>query len=171
MFKLIPVCLLVVTLVLSGIPNTTGQVTESYAERLIKCIKGTGEYRVKPAFFALATKRHLLTGNSVMKFDNVEINIGQGYDPSTSIFTAPEPGVYAFAVSFIKGNINYNVELDLMKNKDVIARGHADKTPWAPGSIQAIISLKSGDQIFIRQPRSKAAIWGKKYSMFTGHMI
>ena len=171
MFKLIPVCLLVVTLVLFGIPNTTGEVTESYAERLIKCIKGTREYRVKPAFFALATKGHLLTGNSVMKFDNVETNIGHGYDPSTGIFTAPEPGVYAFSVSFIKGNIKYNVELDLMKNKDVIARGHADIIPWATGSIQVIISLKRGDQIFLRQPRPKAVIWGQKYSMFTGHMI
>ena len=106
-----------------------------------------------------------------MKFDNVETNIGHGYDPSTGIFTAPEPGVYAFSVSFIKGNINYNVELDLMKNNDVIARGHADITQWTPGSIQAIISLKRGDHIFIQQPRPTALIWGEKYSMFTGHMI
>ena len=106
-----------------------------------------------------------------MKFGNVETNIGHGYDPSTGIFTAPEPGVYAFSVSFIKGYFNYNVEMNLMKNNDLIARGHADITPWATASIQAIISLKRGDQIFIRQPLQKAVIWGEKYSMFTGHMI
>ena len=106
-----------------------------------------------------------------MKFDNVEINIGHRYNPSTGIFTASEPGVYQFAVSFLKGHIDYNVELDLMKNKDVIARGHSNIIQWATGSIQVIISLKRGDQIFLRQPRPKAVIWGDKYSMFTGHMI
>jgi hypothetical protein len=106
-----------------------------------------------------------------MKFDDVETNIGHGYDPSTGIFTAPEPGVYAFSVSFIKGSTNYNVELNLMKNNDLIARGHADIIPWATASIQVIISLKRGDQIFIRQPLQRAVIWGEKYSMFTGHMI
>jgi len=101
----------------------------------------------------------------------VETNIGNGYDPSTGVFTAPEPGVYAFSADFIKGNINYNIELNLMKNNGVIARGHADATPWSPGSIQVLISLKKGDQISIRQPRPRAVVWGEKYSMFTGHMI
>ena len=101
----------------------------------------------------------------------METNIGNGYDPSTGVFTAPEPGVYALSANFIKGNINYVVELNLMKNNDVIARGHADASKWSSGSIQVIISLKKGDQISIRQPRHMAVVVGKKYSMFTGHMI
>ena len=106
-----------------------------------------------------------------MKFDHVETNIGHGYDPSSGMFTAPEPGVYAFSVNFVKGRVNYNVELNLMKNNEVIARGHSTVIPWSPGSIQVIISLNRGDQIFIRQPRSKALVGGNRYSMFTGHMI
>jgi len=101
----------------------------------------------------------------------VETNIGNGYNPSTGVFTAPEPGVYAFSVNFIKSSIKYVVELDLMKNNDVIARGHADASPWSSGSIQIIISLKKGDQISIRQPRPKVFVWGNKYCIFTGHMI
>ena len=101
----------------------------------------------------------------------MEINIGNGYDPSTGIFTAHEPGVYAFSANFIKSSIDYSIELNLMKNKDIIARGHSGRAAWATGFIQSIISLKKGDQVYIRQPREKAVVWGEKYCTFTGHMI
>jgi hypothetical protein len=47
--------------------------------------------RLQPAFFAsLAKHPYTLTGiNDVVKFDDVRINRGQGYNPSTGVFTAP----------------------------------------------------------------------------------
>ncbi|XP_022300645.2 uncharacterized protein LOC111108853 [Crassostrea virginica] len=44
--------------------------------------------------------------NTALKFDNVRLNKGGGYDPNTGIFTAPEDGVYSFAWSFLSNNGN-----------------------------------------------------------------
>jgi hypothetical protein len=45
---------------------------------------------------------YTLTGiNSVVKFEDVRVNRGHGYNPSTGVFTAPRTGLY----HYIHGNI------------------------------------------------------------------
>ncbi|VDI16147.1 Hypothetical predicted protein [Mytilus galloprovincialis] len=49
------------------------------------------------AFSSLLTKKQSLALNDVIKFDKIVTNIGNSYNPSTGIFTAPVAEVYQFS--------------------------------------------------------------------------
>lgn len=55
------------------------------------------------AFHARLGPGHLrnVPVNTTMKYGIVLLNKGEGYNPNTGIFTAPEDGVYSFAWSFL----------------------------------------------------------------------
>lgn len=111
-----------------------------------------------------------LGSNVIVKFNTVLTNIRNGFNVKTGVFTAPENGVYELAANFISGNTNW-LELDLMKNNDLIVRGHAALDTSTAGSLQAILRLKKGDTIYILHPRSSGVLHGMNYSMFSGHLI
>uniref|UniRef100_A0A8W8LVZ6 C1q domain-containing protein n=1 Tax=Magallana gigas TaxID=29159 RepID=A0A8W8LVZ6_MAGGI len=55
--------------------------------------------------FHASLKNHLrnVPVNTIIKFEKVHLNKGNGYDPATGVFIAPEDGVYSFAWSFVTG--------------------------------------------------------------------
>lgn len=58
------------------------QITETCG-----CILG---YNENVAFHAYVARNTPFSGNDILKFDNVDINIGNNYDLSTGKFTAPK---------------------------------------------------------------------------------
>jgi hypothetical protein len=55
---------------------------------------------ISSEFEFLCLKKHpfILKGfNDVVTFDDVRVNRGQGYNPSTGVFTAPRKGLYHFS--------------------------------------------------------------------------
>lgn len=67
------------------------------------------------AFHAyLKSTLHNITPNTTITFESVHLNKGDGYDPASGIFTAPEDGVYSFAWSFLsKKGVRYILLLSL----------------------------------------------------------
>ena len=67
--------------------NTYGNRTTC----ILYCALSVSDCRLQPAFFA-SLKKHPYTSagaNAVIKFEDVRVNRGKGYDPSTGVFTAP----------------------------------------------------------------------------------
>lgn len=121
---------------------------------------------------ATLTRRETeLTSNSVVKFDAIITNVGSGYDSSSGLFTVPRKGTYLFAVNFVSGVSTHWLELNLLKNNNLIVKSHADATPWSSGSLQVILELEEGDQISIKHPKPKGFILGHRYSMFSDHFL
>ncbi|VDI11503.1 Hypothetical predicted protein [Mytilus galloprovincialis] len=141
----------------------------------LKCQSGqsnNGELQLKkPAFLATLSKSVNLGQNHVLKFDSIKTNIGDGYDASSGVFTAPRKGTYEFAVNFITSNKDEWLELDLIKNNNMVVRGHAAFDKHTSGSLQAILELKKGDRIYINHPRGSGLLHGEHYTMFSGHYI
>ncbi|XP_071167884.1 cerebellin-2-like [Mytilus edulis] len=133
----------------------------------------SGGISEKPAFLATLTPREVaLKSGSVVKFDSILTNIGNGYNANSGVFTAPRKGTYQFAVSFVSGHRNNEwLELTLAKNNNRLVRGHAALDPFASGSLQATLALEKGDRISIIQPRPSGHVLGENYSMFSGHLI
>ncbi|XP_071128082.1 complement C1q tumor necrosis factor-related protein 3-like isoform X1 [Mytilus edulis] len=136
----------------------------------VKCQKSVSKPSLQPTFFATLTKTVSLGSNAVLKFDRVVTNIGNGYDPKSGVFTVGKSGLYEFAANFISNGDNW-LELNLMKNSDFIVKGHSAKAHGTAGSLQAILEVKKGDQIYLRNPRSYGALHGDNYAMFSGHFL
>lgn len=125
---------------------------------------------MKPAFFATLKEKQNLGRNDVLKFSNVVTNVGNGYNVRTGIFKAPKKGVYEFSANFISYGANW-LELQLMKNEHIIAKGHCANTADVAGTLQVILQLQKGDTIYLRHPRDSGSIHGHDFSMFSGHML
>jgi hypothetical protein len=79
--------------------DTTFKNNSFYANKpKLYCALSVSDGRLQPAFFASLVKNpYTLTGiDGVVKFEDVKVNRGQGYNPSTGVFTAP---------NYIQGNI------------------------------------------------------------------
>ena len=135
----------------------------------IQCGLSVSDDRLQPAFFAsLAKHPYTLTGiNDVVKFDDVRINRGQGYNPSTGVFTAPRKGLYHISCLILGyGNI---INYQLSKNDAVYTKGYSDKGRHTSSTISSLVEMKKGDRVFIKHNVSGSQqIHGVHFSTFSG---
>ncbi|XP_071140896.1 complement C1q tumor necrosis factor-related protein 3-like [Mytilus edulis] len=105
----------------------------------------------KVAFHARLSTDVTLGSSQTVIFDDVITNIGSAYDFRTGHFSAPNDGVYFFASTFLKTHRSSSLHLQMMKNNDMISKGHAAPGGYAEaGSMNAIVSLKRGDTVIVR---------------------
>jgi hypothetical protein len=102
--------------------------------------------RLQPAFFvSLKQGNYTLTGiNAVVKFEDVKVNRGQGYNPSTGVFTAPRKGLYHISC-VILGGYGHAVHYQLNKNDALYTRGYSTKGAYTSSTLNVIVEMKKGD--------------------------
>jgi hypothetical protein len=119
----------------------------------------------------LAKHPYTLTGiNDVVKFDDVRINRGKGYNPSTGVFTAPRKGLYHIAC-LILGN-NSGVHYQLNKNDALYTKGYSAKGAYMSSTISILVEMQKGDRVFIKHRASGSEqIYGNRHSTFSGYFL
>ena len=123
------------------------------------------------AFFArMQAYNEHKSANQILIFEDAVINVGNGYDISTSIFTAPVSGIYVFMCSihaFNNNGANFNV--NIMHNSDRATRFRADGVDQTSGN--AILNLRKGDRVFVRIENGHDLwIFGHIMSTFAGFL-
>ena len=115
------------------------------------------------AFFASLVKHpYTVTGvNAVVKFEDARVNRGQGYNPSTGVFTAPRKGLYHISC-LILGMTGNDMHYQLNKNDAVYTNGYVSK---------ALVDMKKGDRLFIKNNSRSVQIHGAHYSTFSGYFF
>jgi hypothetical protein len=109
----------------------------------------------------------LISGPSIIPFDNEEFDVNNEFDTSTYIFTANEAGIYEVAI-YTKGNalsIATNYGIRIVKNSTVehtnsfanVGVASINVTPPTRG-IKSYIQLVAGDTIKFELESSLAAI-------------
>lgn len=111
-----------------------------------------------------------MTTNTILRFTGVKTNIGDVYHSGTGKFTAPAAGLYEFNASFMTNGDKW-LELNLIKNGELVVRGHARMSTGSTGTLNAILLLQEGDLVYLRHLRSVGSIHGLEYSMFSGHQL
>ena len=107
----------------------------------------------------------------MVKFEDVKVNRGQGYNPSTGVFTAPRKGLYHFAC-LIVGNNGQVVHYQLNKNDALYTRGYLTKGVHTSSTISSLVEMKKGDRVFIKHRTSSSEqITGDHYSTFSGYFL
>ena len=124
------------------------------------------------AFYARMNR--MLTHNyhtsQTLKFDDAALNVGNGYNSSTSTFTAPVHGIYVFMCSIHGYNpkgASFNVKI--MHNTDTISRFRSDGIDQTSGN--AIVYLNKGDRVYLIVENGRdISIYGHNMSTFAGFL-
>ena len=110
--------------------------------------------------------------NDAIKFNDVSINVENGYNPGTGKFTAPVDGIYLISVSYLQQN-GYTSHVQLIKDGAVYTELHAYHKNYDQLSKTVLIQLKKGQNIWVRLVKSStyAVYGGGKYTTFSGYLI
>ena len=147
--------------------NTNGNTTILY------CALSLSDGRLQPAFFASLVKHpySLRGANAVVKFEDAKVNRGQGYDPSTGVFTAPRKGLYHISC-LILGMKGYIMHFQLNKNDAFYTGVYASKGIYTSSTLSSLVEMKKGDRVFIKHMDSSSVqIHGSHYSTFSGYFL
>ena len=111
--------------------------------------------------------------NTALKFDDVKLNEGKGYDPKTGIFTAPTDGVYSFAWSFLSINGGTVYVTAVVNNVgQVHTCVHKQQTYHISISGHLLSKLKKGNKVWLKTFWLAAThIHGGGYTFFSGNQI
>ena len=108
----------------------------------------------------------------MVKFDDDKVNRGQGYNPSTGVFTAPRKGLYHISCTIV-GDTGQVIHYQLNKNDALYTKGYSTKGGQTSSTINAVVEMKKSDRVFIkhRYTSNSERILGLNFSMFSGYFI
>ena len=109
---------------------------------------------------------------TIIKFERVLVNDGNGYDPKSGKFTAPVDGVYSFLWSYCssKGSTAYlGGFLDGTLTSKIGVRDQANL--WQNTSGNLIVKMKKGSQFWIQNFHLTAQLIHEDYTYLSGHIL
>lgn len=124
------------------------------------------------AFLAvLNVHRSNLAGKATIVFDTAITNLGNGYNSSDGVFTAPYSGTYLFSATILADN-GGEVWSQFMLNEEKVAHIYARASDGRhdQGSNTVILQLSKGDRVYV-QNYHKTIIYGSRYSSFSGALL
>ncbi|CAC5424165.1 C1QL [Mytilus coruscus] len=94
--------------------------------------------------------------DDVVKFDDVRVNIGGGYDKSTGVFTAGRKGLYQISCTIL-GDNGHDVHYMLAKNDAEYMKGYSTRGMYTSSTINAVMAIHkaivfiSNTEVFTRR--------------------
>ncbi|KAK7094879.1 hypothetical protein V1264_006368 [Littorina saxatilis] len=113
-----------------------------------------------------------LSGTVIL--DTAFTNVGNGYDTSTGVFTAPVSGLYDFQAVFMQREFSGNdIYAAIYINERAVAGGVADGNgAWDQASIRAIVHVTAGQKVALKNKSNRAVnFYGHEYTRFSGFLI
>ncbi|XP_033731791.1 complement C1q-like protein 4 [Pecten maximus] len=105
--------------------------------------------------------------NKPIPFDTVNANSGNGYSPSTGVFTAPQAGMYMLYTSLsVDGDDALHAELQ----KNGAPQCACTSTHYGSGSCMVIIPLSVGDKVFVKEIYGRH-VRGDHLATFNGWLV
>ncbi|VDI65294.1 Hypothetical predicted protein [Mytilus galloprovincialis] len=143
-------------------------------ELILKQEQGYAEmvnHRNPIAFSAYRSSSQSLTSGTKVLFSQVWTNVGNGYEPSTGIFTAPRTGLYHIT-AVVMSPSGRNLSLRLYRNKSMLSGSYLNGRDYNTGTFDVILSLQKRDEVYIAGYGSYTIYSDSgKHITFSGHII
>ncbi|XP_045157222.2 uncharacterized protein LOC123523631 [Mercenaria mercenaria] len=118
--------------------------------------------------------QHVRVGSTI-PFPDVKLNIGGGYQNTSSVFVAPQAGVYVFSTSIMSfWNPNGELHAGIMKNGVYQAGAYVNDIGGPPeqGSVTISMLLGVGDRVWVQHVvHDDGTLYGDGLSSFMGCLI
>ena len=88
------------------------------------------------------------TALTPFKFSVVYLNVGEGYNKTTGIFTVPLSGVYFLQLEFVS-NHNTSAALSIIIHDNPKCRALADHYGYQTATCSAFVDLKVGEEVYV----------------------
>ena len=124
------------------------------------------------AFTAGVTSSSSTWNSGTLIFTSVILNVGNGYNPSTGVFTPPVAGTYVFYVTAVEYDHQYlHVDIVLNSVSKVTLLGEND-TGYQTGTNMVVLNLQKGDSVWVRHVSGKGYwSWSAPATTFSGFLI
>ena len=96
--------------------------------------------------------------NSILIFDDIEVNLGNGYSTASGSFTTFTAGYYVFTL-FFQTNLSVDSDLAIMVNDEAVCSG-SGATSWQQGTCTAAVELNVGDVVNVKALTHDAVLFG-----------
>ncbi|KAK0044796.1 complement C1q-like protein 3 [Biomphalaria pfeifferi] len=127
----------------------------------------------RPAFSAGLTHGVNVSDHVNVTYDRVWTNIGNGYDPTTGVFTAPVDGTYTFLYHAL-AEFDGMLWLDFYQNSNYISSAYAHiENQYGATSNSVTLNAKKGDQMYITG-HGTSILYGLSddvYATFSGYLL
>lgn len=120
------------------------------------------------AFTAVPSSTTIYSSGSIIKFNKLKYNQGNGFNTGNYRFTAPAAGMYVFSWSLAIGSSYYG-QSKLMKNGSTYHQTHCQKTYQQCGAT-VTMWLNKGGQVWVASDASSIYVYAT-YSSFSGWKI
>lgn len=135
---------------------------------------GQVNFPLQPKFFATLTSGNTGTTGTIV-FNNVVLNVGNGYSGSTGVFTAPVAGYYQFSVTGISANGTYT-ETEVRYNSSTMVfnirgQGASGTTTNAGSGGTFIYYMNANDTMRCTIAGGASQFGGGPYTTFSGTLI
>ncbi|XP_078317159.1 uncharacterized protein LOC144620423 [Crassostrea virginica] len=124
------------------------------------------------AFTAGVTSSSSTWNSGTLIFNSVILNVGNGYNPSTGVFTSPVAGTYVFYVTAVEYNKQYlKVDIVLNSVSKVRTMGYSDAA-YQTGTNMVVLNLQKGDSVWVMY-NDGTGYWTQTVpaTTFTGFLI
>ena len=113
--------------------------------------------------------------SGTLVFPKVITNVGNGYNPSDGVFTAPRAGVYVFFVNVQSYDTKY-IFVDIVLNgatkvRTMVNQGSQEYNDAGPNL--AVLSLQTGDRVWVKHNSGQGFIthYDGPITTFSGFLI
>lgn len=124
------------------------------------------------AFTASVTSYSSTWNSGTLKFDFVITNTGNGYNPSTGVFTSPISGTYVFYITAVEYN-KQHLAIDIVLNSVSKVRAYCfTSAAYLTGTNMVVLKLQKGDSVWVRYANGKGYhSEGVPITTFSGYLI
>ena len=125
-------------------------------------------------FTAGVTSGSTSWNSGTLVFPKVITNVGNGYNPSDGVFTAPRAGVYVFFVnvqSISAQSIYVDIVLNGLTKVRTMAYGYSRNDHYEAGPNLAVLSLQTGDRVWVKHYYGQGYYYYGPITTFSGFIL